>query len=174
MKVLSIIAVCSILFVASVDADDTETTVERSEIPEAVLKAFELAYPEAIVSAYCVVLVEEKKIYQVETKREDLEVDFFYLADGTLYQIEEDIPLNSLPELVAESVKKAFSITKIDEASKVTRGETILFVIDVEVGETEYELVISPTGKILSSAMKNDEADLDGETKNDGPGKEDD
>ena len=144
--------------------------IEESDIPDTVLKAFQMSFPDAKVTGYDIEVVDGVTQYEIETRVDKFEKDYVYLEDGSLLQTEEEIPLKSLPESVVNAVNKAHPNCEIDEAEKITRGETIEYEVVVEVAEEEFELLLSSEGQILASK----EADEDeGEDDDEDDEKED-
>ncbi len=137
--------------------------IKKSDVPEAVLKAFETSYPKAVATEYSKKTADGQTRYEIETRVGELEKDFVYLTDGTLFQIDEDMTVKSLPAAVVEAVKKAYPDGEIDEADKITKGANIEFEVMVEVGDTDYELLFSPDGKILTSASVDEDDDEPGD-----------
>lgn len=145
---------------ASVTLAQEKPVVKEPSTPEAVLKSFEKSYPNAKVVGYDSDTTGKQTLYEIETIVDSMEKDYIYLEDGTLLYIEEEITLKQLPAKVIESIKKAHPDCEMDEAEKITRGEVIEYAIEIEVGDKEFELLVSSDGTILSTE---DEADEDEE-----------
>jgi len=163
MKRLLTFTVVAIFLTAAFAVAEDDTAMKKSDLPQAVLKAFEKSYPQAEATEYGKKIVNGQTRYEIETKVGEVEKDFVYLPDGTLLQIEEDMPVKSLPEVIVKSVKKAYPEGEIDEADKITRGDKIEYEIVVEVDEIDYELLISSDGKILSSVQVGEDEDEPGD-----------
>lgn len=166
---LTPITIAVLLSVAFAVAEE-DTAMRKSDMPQAVLKAFEASYPQTVATEYSKEVVNGQTRYEIETRVGKLEKDFVYLQDGTLLQIEEDMSVKSLPTAIVESVKAAYPDGEIDEADKITRGSTIEFEITIEFGEMEYELLVSSDGEVLSSEEIDDddeEEEDDGEDEDD-------
>lgn len=134
---------------------------KKIEIPEAVLQAFEKAYPSVEATGYDKETIEDVVHYEIETMAGEFEKDYVYLEDGTLLQIEEGIPVKDMPKVVADAVKKAHPEGELDEAEKITRGEVIEYEIVVEIGEKEFELLVASDGNIIASQELNEDEDGD-------------
>ncbi len=163
MKHSVTLAVIAILLSAALAFAEDDAAMKKSDLPEAVLKAFEASNPDALATEYGKKDVNGQIRYEIETKVGDLEKDFVYLPDGTLLQVDEDVPVELLPDAIVESVKKAYPEGEIDEADKITRGDTIDYELIVEVGETDYELLVSADGKIISSVQAGEDEDEPGD-----------
>jgi hypothetical protein len=144
-------------FMFSIPATAGDKKITKKDVPSAVLKAFEQAYPKAKVKGFAKEKENGTMYYELETIDGKTKRDLLYTADGKAAEIEETVTLTDLPEAVA----KAFAIesptvqpTKIE---KVTRGEKVTY--DFGMGKGKSELVIDPSGNIIkhSKAVKNTE-----------------
>ena len=70
------------------------------------------------------------------------------LAGSALRADEEKIPLDKLPKAVAEAVKKRFPKAELVEAAKETDGDKVEYEVTLKDGETKYDVMFSPDGKI--------------------------
>ena len=61
---------------------------------------------------------------------------------------EEKIALDKLPKAVLETVKARFPKAELIEAAKETEGDKVEFEVTLKVGETKYDVMLSPDGKI--------------------------
>ncbi len=178
MKSLIAIVVFAVVMTSGIAMAGDEATLKKSDVPEAVLKAFEAAYPEAVVTKYSSEDVDGQIRYEFETEIDEIEKDYVYLADGTLLQIEEDVLVKDLPDAVILTVTELFPDGKIEDADAVTRDTTLEYQIIVANGEERFLLTIAPDGEAIAGvelldvdqdkgrdgdkdAEKNDESDDD-------------
>jgi uncharacterized membrane protein YkoI len=82
-------------------ANAGEKELSKSQVPKAVIAAFEKAYPNAKGLEFEEETFEGKAAYEVEYKENGTEYELLYSADGILLQKEEEIDGKSLPEPVA-------------------------------------------------------------------------
>lgn len=61
---------------------------------------------------------------------------------------EEKIAIDKLPKAVLETVKKRFPKAELVEAAKETDGDKVEFEVSLKDGETKYDVMLSPEGKI--------------------------
>ena len=61
---------------------------------------------------------------------------------------EEKIALDKVPKAVLESVKKRFPKAELIEAAKETDGDKVEYEVTLKDGETKYDVMFSPDGKI--------------------------
>lgn len=134
-----------------------EETIKKDAVPEAVIKAFEQAYPFVKVTEY------EKEdrngviYYEIEGKIGKLKLEMVYTPDGKLYEIEQTIRLKKVPKAVIKAVKQAHPKAKIRKAELLTRGAETLYEIYLKKGKEKLEIVLDPSGKILEPQEKEDD-----------------
>jgi hypothetical protein len=157
--VIGVVAVIALLAVVA-SAGEAEA-VEKENLPEAVLKAFQKAYPNVQIAGYDTETEKGQTHYEIETKADQFEKDYIYLEDGTLVQIEEGMPVKSLPQSVMGALKKAHPGGEVEEAEKITRGTTIEYEIVVEVDDGEFEMLVSSDGQVLASGEMEEEEEED-------------
>lgn len=125
--------------------------LSKSQVPQAVIDAFEKAFPNAKPSEFETETFEGRAVYEVEYKENGKEYELLYSADGILVQTEEEIDVKSLPEPVAQAVNKAYPEATIKEAEKLMKPDGTLTGYEVEI-KTEgkkIELELDVNGKIL-------------------------
>ena len=61
---------------------------------------------------------------------------------------EEKLAIDKLPKAVLESVKKRFPKAELIEAAKETDGDKVEYEVTLKDGETKYDVMFSPDGKI--------------------------
>jgi len=79
---------------------------------------------------------------------------------------EEDVPLDQVPEVVKDAARKAVKGIKLTEAEKVTRGSRILYYeVEGTAGGKNYEIKVTPAGKVLKVELDDDDDDDDDDEK---------
>jgi hypothetical protein len=154
MRVFKCSLAVAALFLASTAVLAGEDTIKKEEVPDAVLKAFEQAYPFAKATEY---EREDRSgviYYEIECRVGKLKLEMVYTGDGDLYEIEQLIGLKAVPKAVIKSVKKAHPKAKIKKAERLTRGAQTLYEIYLSKGKQKLEIVLDPTGKILEPEEK--------------------
>lgn len=144
IKLFTMIAatVCGMSFV-SCDDDDN---INMSNLPGAIQEEFSTKYPNAQIEEW-----EQKNGYSVVDFRWDgFEAEAWFGTDGWV-MTETDIPYQSLPEAVRTSFEASqYANWKIEDIDKVERLNTeTVYVIEVESGETEYDLYYSSNGILI-------------------------
>lgn len=129
--------------------DDTDFGFVDDVTKEAFLKDF----PEATGIKW-----EKKQDYYVaEFYVEKHEMEAWYDNAGKLYITEKDISKEELPATVQEALKKsAYADWKIDDIDQYNReGYETLYIIEVERGEDEVDLVYNEEGVLLKEIVDN-------------------
>lgn len=125
--------------------------LSKSQVPKAVIEAFEKEYPNAKPSEFEKETFEGRAAYEIEYKENGKEYELVYSADGILVQKEEEIDIQSLPEPVVQAVKKAHPKAHIKEAEKLMKPDGTLTGYEVEIKSEgkKSELELDTNGKVL-------------------------
>ena len=159
-------ACCALVFTACSDDDDNK--VIPSDVPEAVLKAFENKYGDIKDVKW-----EKKNNYNVArfqtgaiTKAgNSYTTSAWYDDNGSEKQVNQDIPFANLPEAVKTAFdayqKKMYADWKADDdvdvVSRLDMG--LIYIIEIEKGKEERELSFSPDGVLLKNVLDTDDDD---------------
>ena len=141
---------CTVLLLASVCAQAQGVRLSRKEIPVAVVAAFEKDYPKATLKHAMKEQKDGHVTYEIESLDGTTGRDLQYLADGTLIEIEETLPMSGVPESVKASVAGKYPKGKIVKAEKVTRGAKVSYDIEIKEGKRKVALDLDDTGTILA------------------------
>jgi hypothetical protein len=76
-----------------------------------------------------------------------------YSADGTLLQKEEKIDGETLPEPVAQAIKKAHPKAEIIKVEKLMKPDSTVtgYEVDIKAAGKDIELELDVSGKILKT-----------------------
>jgi uncharacterized membrane protein YkoI len=134
-------------------ANAGEKELSKNQVPQAVIAAFEKAYPNAKKLEFEEETFAGKAAYEVEYKKNGVEYEFLYSADGTLLQKEEEIDCKSLPEPVVQAIKKAHPKADIKEAEKLMKpdGTVTGYEVEIKAAGKEIELELDVSGNILKT-----------------------
>lgn len=162
----SIIVLASLLTVSFAGAQD----LKEADVPAAVKEAFKKKFPDVKKTEW----EKEGANYEVEfdvvrvpmddpkAKKQEIEKSAVYTATGELVQIEEEIPVSSLPKAVADYVTKNYAGKKISEAAKITESNgTVMY--EAEVGKED--LIFDVNGNFVKKEVEADDKDDDKEKK---------
>jgi len=134
-----------------VNAEEKE--LSKSQVPKAVIAAFEKAYPNAKGLEFEEETFEGKAGYEVEYKKNGMEHEFLYNADGALLQKEEEIDGESLPVPVAQAIKKAYPKAEIKEVEQIMKPDSTVagYEVEIKAAGKEIELELDVNGNILKT-----------------------
>jgi len=75
---------------------------------------------------------------------------------------EEKVPLDQLPKAVKEAAEKAVKGIVLTEAEKETKGDKVTYEVEGKANGKEWEIAITPEGKVLEiEEDKDDDKDDD-------------
>lgn len=127
-------------FIALGHANAGEKEGSNDQVPNAVIEAFEKAYPNAEAVEFDKEMIGDKTVYEVEYKENDREHEILYDADGAIPRKEETIDVKLLPEPIVQAISSAYPQMFIEEAE---------MVMDPDGTITGYEVEIKTAGKKL-------------------------
>ena len=143
---IALVVTLGICVVSSANAQDKKIT--KKDVPAAVLKAFESAYPKAKVNNYATEVENGVKFYELETSEGKIKRDLLYKADGTLEELEEILTPAMVPDGIAKAIKTEFPKGKILSGESTTHGSAVTFDIVVANGKEKVNVNLSADGKI--------------------------
>lgn len=115
------------------------------QIPSKVKEAIVSMYPGAkILDAEF-----EKGMYEVEILHENLKKDVFFNHNLLWSFTKWDVRISDLPDAVISFIDKNYPGFKIDDAEIVTTAnDGVYYEIELEKGESEVEIKITPSGEL--------------------------
>lgn len=154
--ILLLATVAALSAMTGCDKDDDR----RVEIPSAVEGAFGELFPGATQVGW-----SDRGGYLVASFRDaDAQTRAWFAADGAWRMTETDLTYAQLPEAVRTAFETGeYAAWRVDDVEQVLRvGLETVYVLEVERGKDEYELIYSPEGILLSAVP-----DTDGDDDND-------
>jgi Putative beta-lactamase-inhibitor-like, PepSY-like len=133
-----------------------EEKIPVKELPRAVLRAVEAKFPKAEIEGAAKEEEDGKTVYEVSLEVADRGVDVALTPDGTILEVEKEIPVDELPAAVKKALAKKYPKAKVAKAEAITKGEG---------GATEYEVVlasevvVTAKGKFVESEDDEEEDD---------------
>jgi hypothetical protein len=150
MRKLFVMGIVSVLGLAVVmmpaRADEEKVSVDK--LPAAVKKALKRKFPKAEIEKATKEVEDGNTVYEVELEIKDRSVDVSLKADGTILEIEREVPADELPEAVRKKLAARYPKAKIEKAEEVTKGED--GPVRYEVAITT-EVVLTANGKIVQA-----------------------
>ena len=119
-------------------------------LPAPILAAFEAAYPHATLKSAAAEKEDGKVVWEVESTENGLGRDLLYAPDGSVLEIEEEVPSAQLPAPVTAAVKAQHPVARIVKGERVTRGATVTYELQL-AGAGRKSIELTPEGKAVAS-----------------------
>ena len=132
-----------------------EEKIAPEKLPAAVKRAVKKKFPEATIREASKEVEDDVTTYEVELRVEGRSVDMALKADGTILEIEKEVPVNELPKAVRKKLAARYPGAKIEKAEEITKGEDGPVRYEVAI---KAEVVFTAKGKIVK-AEEEDEDD---------------
>jgi uncharacterized membrane protein YkoI len=142
------IAASGLLLVGAASAQ--EKKIKRSDLPPAVEKTVAAQSAGATIRGFSTEKEKGQTLYEVEMTVNGHSKDLSIAADGSIVEIEEQVPLDSLsPEVKAGLQAKAGKgkILKVESLTK--KDKLVAYEAQVETNGKKSEVQVGPDGKPL-------------------------
>ncbi len=149
-----VIIALSAVIAFGIQASAQEKKITKKDVPQAVISAFQKAYPDAKVKGYSTETENGKTTFEIESYQGKMTLDVAYLPDGTVTEIEEGVAAGSLPDAVKTAVKTNFPKGKIAKAEKKTVGTVVTYEMKITTGKKSAGVEIDPSGKVIKKAKE--------------------
>ncbi len=144
--VLASLITTLILPICSVQAEK----IPRSEVPKAVVKTIKKEHPKAKLIEIDKEVHFGEVLYEVKYKINGVKFETLFTPKGEHFGEEIEIPLSELPQAIVKTLKKTFKQLKIEKAERIEHPDgRVEYEVDVEGDGQEWEIELSPEGKIL-------------------------
>jgi Putative beta-lactamase-inhibitor-like, PepSY-like len=137
-------------------ADEEKISVEK--LPAAIKKAIKKKFPKAEIEKASKEVEDGRTTYEVLLEVDDRPIDVAFKADGTILEIEREIPFKELPAKVKKSLETKYPGAKIEKVEMVTKGEDGPAVYEIAI---KAEVVFTAKGKLVKAKEKEEEEDDD-------------
>jgi hypothetical protein len=127
-------------------AKPSKPAAAPAALPAPILAAFKAAYPHATIKAAAEEKENGKVVWEVESTDNGLGRDLIYTPDGTVVEIEEEVPSAQLPAPVTAAVKAQYPAAQIVKGEKLTRGATVSYELQL-TGAAQKSIELTPEGK---------------------------
>jgi hypothetical protein len=118
--------------------------------PAPILAAFEAAYPHATIRSAAAEKENGHVVWELESTENGLGRDLLYTPDGTVVEIEEEVPGAQLPAPVTAAVKARYPSARIVKGERVTRGATVTYELAL-AGAARKSIELTSEGKPVAS-----------------------
>jgi hypothetical protein len=119
----------------------------QDSLPSAVASAFHQAYPAARVLHVSKERRDGNVAYEIESRDGDTRRDLIYSPAGAVLEIEEQIPVDSVPAVVRAAAERRVAGGTLVGAERVTRGTVILFEVQLRLNGRSRFLTYDPEGR---------------------------
>lgn len=128
-----------------------EREIPESRIPPAVREAFRAAYPGALVDEFTEDKENGATRYEIHFLLNGQIMEASYTSGGRLVEVEELMPVDSLPSAVVTAISGEVDRYMISKVERITRDDGLCFEVALRDLDTdqEIELVIGGSGDIL-------------------------
>jgi Putative beta-lactamase-inhibitor-like, PepSY-like len=140
------------VLIAAAKADEEKVPIDK--LPSAVLKAVKRKFPKAEIERATKEVEDGTTTYEIELEIKDRSVDVSLKADGTILEIEREVPIEELPKAVKKKLAAKYPNAKIEKAEEVTKGEDGPVRYEVAI---RTEVVLTEKGKIVQAKEEDDE-----------------
>jgi hypothetical protein len=134
----------SLALASAAMAGEEEIPVKR--LPKAVIKAVKARFPKAEIKGAAKEEEDGKTTYEVMLKVKGRAVDMALKADGTILEIEKEVPVDELPKAVKKALAARHPKAKIAKAEVLTKGEHGPALYEIAITS---EVVLSAEGKFV-------------------------
>ncbi len=166
IKNLLLTLVCGAFLFTACNDDDAPSGNDNN-IPENVLNAFKAKYPNAKDVAWENVKGYKVAHFNLPASRADKIIythSAWFTYDGRFCQTEKEMTFDQLPAMVKEGLmmykSEFYPDWNIDDCESVERTDMgSIFVVELEKGDLEREISLSPYGDILKDVLDDDDDD---------------
>lgn len=123
--------------------------------PQKVEKAFNQKFP----NAKKVDWENEDGAWEAEFEWKGTEYSANFSENGDWLETEHEISENQLPAIVKNTLSIQFKGYDIEEVEISEKPDGTFYEIEMEQGETDYEVTISPSGQIVKKVKEEEEND---------------
>lgn len=147
-----VVLIASVVSLLSFPALAQEAKVKRSQVPRAVIAAFESAYPRATVHGFAREKENGKVYYEVESVEGQTTRDILYNPDGTVAEIEEGIAATDLPAAALKALRAKYPGAVVTKAERITRGDITEYEAHAKVGKRRVSMEFDASGAPLKKS----------------------
>ena len=138
-------------FACTLTAVAQEKTIDRSALPPAVEKTVQAQSEGATIKGFSTEREHGKKVYEIEMMVNGHSRDIQIAEDGTLNEVEEEVPFDSLPAKVQNALTAKASGAKITKVESLTKQDKLAaYEAATLKGAKKGEIQVGPDGKNLA------------------------
>ena len=145
--------------------------VAVEELSQPVTDAINAAFPSGTIEEVTLEDENGTEIYEATVSANEVTYAVKVTLEGKLIEIEQEIQATELPEVVVGAVNDLYPGSSIEEIEKITRGENVIFEIELVSGGKEFDIELYGNGTVVEEGIEygdqndsdddNDDTDLD-------------
>jgi uncharacterized membrane protein YkoI len=138
-------------FTAVTGANAQEKKITKADLPIAVQKTVDAQTQGATIRGFSTEIENGKRIYEAELTVNGRSKDISMDKNGNIIEIEEEVSLDSLPQVVRDGLTHAAgsgTITKVEALTK--NNKLVAYEAGVKSGAKHSEIQVGPDGKKLA------------------------
>jgi hypothetical protein len=132
--------------------------LKQDEVPAAVKNSFNKKFPGIKGVEWS---KESASEFEAEFEVSGNEQSANFDQSGKWLETETEIKKSALPANVQATIKKEFPDFSIEEAEKAETADGMIYEVEIEKGEVNYEVEISTDGKVIKKEEKKEKDDKD-------------
>jgi hypothetical protein len=128
-----------------------EKKIQRKDLPPAVEKTVVEQSKGATIKGFSTEVEDGKNVYEVELTVNGHGKDVTMDPQGNVIEVEEEVPMASLPPAVQDGLTKAAGKGTIGKVESLTKkGKLVAYEAVVKTGTKSSEIQVGPDGKKLA------------------------
>ncbi len=127
-----------------------ERKIKREQLPPAVEKTVATESQGATIKGFATEVEHGRKLYEASLVVDGRTKDILIDRTGKIVEVEQEVPMDSLPASVQAALKKAAgtgTITMIESLTK--NGKLVAYEAQVKNGKKRSEIQVGPNGEKL-------------------------
>lgn len=125
--------------------------IQQSQVPSVVVNSFHKTFSNASDVEWEL----QGDLYKVEFETGFLSTDHdaWYDKGGKLVEHKEEIAKRDLPSAVLAAIKKDFNSYRVDDMKRITKGQQVIYTLELKNAAEELKVAFDNRGKVLSKAL---------------------
>jgi len=131
-------------------AQAQEKKIKRAQLPPAVEKTVARESQGATIKGFATEVENGRRLYEAELTVNGHSKDISLDRTGKIVEVEEEVPMDSLPSTVQDALRKAAGSGTIELVESLTKnGKLVAYEGHVKAGTTRSEIQVGPNGEKL-------------------------
>jgi hypothetical protein len=131
-----------------------EEEIAVNKLPAAVKKAIKAKFPKAEIEEAAREVEDGSTTYEVKLEVKGRSVDVALKGDGTILEIEKEVPFGDLPKAVKKALAAKYPKAKLEKVEEVTKGKGGPVRYEIAI---QTEVVLTAKGKVIQAEEEEDE-----------------